>query len=67
METSYFNKLLYLKKDKFCIKKSIKASKEATRQGKRLKSIRKYIIDKNKEKEGILCEAGAFDTVLEIF
>ena len=67
METSYFNKLLYLKKDKFCIKKNIKASKEATRQGKRLKSIRKYIIDKNKEKEGILFKAGAFDTVLEIF
>ena len=34
-------------------------SKEAKRQGKRLKAIRKNHIDKNQEKEGILCEAGA--------
>ena len=37
-----------------------KISKEAKRQEKRLKAIRNNHVDKNKEKEGILCVAGEF-------
>ena len=44
-----------------------KLCKEAKNQGKGLKAIRKNLIDKNKEKEGILCEAGAFCVVQGIF
>ena len=48
------------KKVSFAYKEWTKTiSKEAKRQGKRLKAIRKNHIDKNQEKEGILCEAGA--------
>ena len=38
-------------------------NKEAKRHDKRLTAIRKNHMDKNKEKEGILYEAGAFYTV----
>lgn len=44
-----------------------KNSKEAKRQRKRSNLIRKNHIDKNKAKEGILCEAGALYTVQGIF
>ena len=37
-----------------------KNKKDANRQGKILKTIRKNQIDKTKEKEGISCEPGAF-------
>ena len=48
-------------------KKKKKKSKEAKRQRKRSNLIRKNHIDKNKAKEGILCEAGALYTVQGIF
>ena len=48
-------------------KKKKKNSKEAKRQRKRSNLIRKNHIDKNKAKEGILCEAGALYTVQGIF
>ena len=48
-------------------KKKKKNSKEAKRQKKRSNLIRKNHIDKNKAKEGILCEAGALYTVQGIF
>ena len=62
MATCYFTKMFYPKKDEFCIQRMKKKtiSKEAKSQGKRLKVIRKSHIDKNKEKERVLCEAGAF-------
>ena len=47
--------------------KKKKNSKEAKRQRKRSNLIRKNHIDKNKAKEGILCEAGALYTVQGIF
>ena len=44
METSYFTKLVYLKKDEFCIQKmDKKISEEPKRHGKKLKGIRKFI------------------------
>ena len=68
METSYFTKIFYLKKESFACKEwTKKISKETKRQRKRLKKIRKNNIDKNKEEGGILCEAGAFYTVQSIF
>lgn len=47
--------MFYLKKYEFRIQRINKT-------GKRLKAIRKNNIDKNKEKEGVLYEAGAFFT-----
>lgn len=68
MKTSYFNKIFYLRKDEFCIPTiNKKINTEAKQQGKVLKTIRENYIDKKKEKESILCEAGAFYTVHGIF
>ena len=62
MATCYFTKCFTRRKMSFAYKEWRKKtiSKEAKSQGKRLKVIRKSHIDKNKEKEGVLCEAGAF-------
>ena len=57
--------LLHTKNEKK--KKKKKNSKEAKRQRKRSNLIRKNHIDKNKAKEGILCEAGALYTVQGMF
>ena len=61
------NLLIYSswKKNEFCIKRMNK--KEIKDREKRVKEIRKYHVDKNKEKEGILCEACAFCTVQGVF
>ena len=55
------------KKKKKKWNKKKKKKKEAKRQRKRSNLIRKNHIDKNKAKEGILCEAGALYTVQGIF
>ena len=50
METGYFIKILYLKKDESRISRmSKKANEETKTQQKRLKTIRKIYIDKDKE------------------
>ena len=57
METSYFDKIFYLKKDElFILRMHKKISTRTIRQGKRLKAIKENYIDKNKEKVMILCE-----------
>lgn len=57
METSYFDKIFYLKKDElFILRMHKKISTKTIRQGKRLKAIKENYIDKNKEKGMILCE-----------
>ena len=55
------------KKVSFAYKECIKKSKKAKRHRKRLKAIRKYHIDVNKEKEVNLCEAGVFYAAETIF
>ena len=53
METGYFIKILYLKKDESRISRMSKKTNEETKiQQKRLKTIRKVYTDKDKEKGG---------------
>ena len=61
METGYFTKSFYIKKDETRIQRMNKKTNEQTKkQRKRLRAIRKNYVDKNKEKEVVYYESGAF-------
>ena len=61
METGYFTKSFCIKKDETRIQRMNKKTNEQTKkQRKRLRAIRKNYVDKNKEKEGVCYESGAF-------
>ena len=61
MQAVYFTKMFCLKKDESRIQRmDKKTNKQGKQQRKRLTVIRKNIVDKNKEKEGVFYESGAF-------
>ena len=61
METGYLTKSFCIKKDETRIQRMNKKTNEQTKkQRKRLRAIRKNYVDKNKEKEGVYYESGAF-------
>ena len=61
MQAGYFTKMFCLKKDESRIQRmDKKTNKQTKQQRKRLTVIRKNIVDKNKEKEGVFYESGAF-------
>ena len=61
MQAVYFTKMFCLKKDESRIQRmDKKTNKQTKQQRKRLTVIRKNIVDKNKEKEGVFYESGAF-------
>ena len=58
METGYFTKSFCIKKDETRMNK--KTNEQTKKQRKRLRALRKNYVDKNKEKEGVYYESGAF-------
>ena len=66
METNYFTKMFYLKKF-FLQKMNKKKQVRKLKDSKELKTVWKNHMDKNKEKQAILCEAGAFYTMQRMF
>ena len=61
IDAGYFTKQFCLRKDEFHIQRmNQKANEQSKMQRKKLRAISKNYIDKNKEKERVFYEAGAF-------